>query len=501
MLERLPVLVGAGQLTHRTRDVAELREPLDLMADAARRAIADAGAAALAHRIDSVRVVNMISASHPDPAAALAARLDLAPGERLYTALGGNGPQWLVNRTADDLAAGRIRAALLAGAEAMHALRIAAQHRASLPWTRRYGQPAMIGDTRQGSHPDEWNHGAQMPAQIYPLFEIALRAHERRTPADHAARLAALCASFSRVAARHACAWFRDLKTAAEIGTVSAANRMIAYPYPKYMNAIINVDQAAAVVMTTAAEARALGIPATRCVHLHGAGECHDHWFIKDRVSFHDSPALTAALELALGQAGVAASDLGPIDVYSCFPIAIEVAARALGVEADGSRPLTVTGGLPYFGGPGNNYAMHAIATMIDRLRAEPGAFGVVSAVGWYLTKHAAGVYGVAPPGRPWARPDLERRQRAIDATPHPPAVAAAEGAARVETYTVVHDREGAPESAIVVARLLDGRRVFTNVDPDRDLFATLEREEMVGAAGTVTTAADGRNRFRFAGG
>lgn len=500
MLERLPVLIGVGQLTHRAAAVTEIREPLDLMSDAARLAIDDTGAGGVARRIDSVRVVNVISTSYADPAGSLAARLDLAPGERLYTAVGGNGPQWLVNRTADDLDAGRIRLALLAGGEAMHALRIAAKARVTLDWTRQHGHPAMIGDTRQGSHPDEWNHGAQMPAHIYPLFEIALRARERRTPAAHAARLAALCASLSRVAATHPQAWFRDARSAEEIGTVSADNRMVAYPYPKFMNAIINVDQAAAVIMTTAGEARALGVPSARCVYLHGAGECHDHWFIKDRVTFGDSPAMAGAFELALAQAGIAAPDLGPVDLYSCFPVAVEIAARALGLPADGSRALTVTGGLPYFGGPGNNYSMHAIATMIARLRHEPDAFGLVSALGWYLTKHAAGVYAVAPPSRPWRRADLERKQREIDATPGPPAVATADGPARVETYTVVHDRDGGAESAIVVARLLDDRRVFSNVDPDADVLAMLEREDVVGAPGSVRSTTDGHNVFRFAG-
>jgi len=501
MLERLPVLIGAGQLTHRAGTVAEVREPLDLMTEAARLALADAGPSATAARIDSVRIVNILSASYPDPAGALASRLDLAPGERLYTAVGGNGPQWLVNRTADDLAAGRVRMALLAGAEAMHGLRIAAKQRVSFEWTRQHGHPTMIGDTRLGSHPDEWNHGAQMPAHIYPLFEIAYRAREARTPRAHAARLAALCASFARIAATHPHAWFREAKTADEIGTVSAENRMVAYPYPKYMNAIINVDQAAAVIMTTAAEARALAIPAARCVYLHGAGECHDHWFIKDRVSYDESPAMAASFALALAQADRHAADLGPVDVYSCFPVAVEIAARALGFPDDGSRPLTVTGGLPYFGGPGNNYSLHAIATMIDRLRSEPETFGLVSALGWYLTKHAAGIYGVPPPTRPWARPDVARTQRDIDAMPHPPSVATADGAARVETYTVVHDREGRAVSAIVVARLLDGGRAFTNVEPDADLLAELERADMVGAAGTVRSTTHGHNVFRFDGG
>ncbi|MBI3768998.1 MAG: acetyl-CoA acetyltransferase [Deltaproteobacteria bacterium] len=496
MLDRLPILVGAGQCTHHTDDLVDAHEPLALMEEAARAACVDAGRAALARRIDSVRVVNVLSGVGNDPAGALAARLELPAGERLYTALGGNAPQWLVNRTADDLAAGRVRLALLAGAEAMHTLRLAAMRGVGLTWMRGSSRATTIGDTRQGSHPDEWRHGAQVPAQIYPLFEIALRAHEGREPAAHSARIAALSASFAGVAATHPHAWFRDAKSAAEIMTITPQNRMVAFPYPKFMNAIMGVDQGAAVLMTTAAEARRMGIPESRWIYLHGGGDAHDLWYVRDRLDYHSSVGMRIAFEEALTQAGIDAAALGPVDLYSCFPVAAQFAARVLGFPSDGSRPLTVIGGLAYFGGPGNNYVMHAIATMVDRLRAAPASFGLVSGLGWYMTKHAVGIYGAAPPARPWERPACTLRQAEIDALPHPRCVAIAEGRARIETYTVLHDREGVAHEAIIVARFDNGTRVFANVDPDRDLFATLEREEMVGAPGVVRTAPDGRNRF-----
>jgi acetyl-CoA C-acetyltransferase len=501
MLGRLPVIVGVAQRTYRTDDPAAGREPLLMMEDVARAACADARTSGLAARVDSVRVVNMISASYADPAGALAERLGFVAGERAYTSVGGNTPQWLVNRTADDLVASRVRIALIAGAEALHTLRLAAKHRIALPWAQHRRHPPMIGDSRMGSHPDEWRHGAQMPLQIYPLFEIALRAHRREAPAAHHERLAALSASFARVAAENPDAWFRDGKTAATIGTVTERNRMVAFPYPKFMNPIIAVDQAAALVMTTAAEARTLGVPPERCIYLHGGGDAHDIWWIKDRVDYYSSPGMALAFEQALAQAAVASPALGPIDVYSCFPVASAFAANLLGFPADGSRSLTVTGGLPYFGGPGNNYATHAIVAMAERLRAAPGAFGLVSGLGWYMTKHAVGIYSAAPPARPWERPDAEGLQARIDGLAHPTAVATATGRARIETYTVVHDHEGAVSNAVIVARLEDGTRTFASLDPDPDAFALLEREEMVGALGHVRTDGESRNRFRLVGG
>lgn len=440
-------------------------------------------------------------AAYEDPAGALATLLSVPTGERLYTAIGGNGPQWLVNRAADDLVAGRCRAVLIAGAEALYTLRIASRASVMLPWTQGRGRAATIGDDRQGSHPDEWRYGLQMPTQIYPLFEVALRAHERRAPADHLARLARLCAGFAAVAAEHPCAWFRDGKSAAEIGTPTPVNRKVAYPYPKFMTSILDVDQAAAIVVTTDEEARRLGIPPSRWVYVHGGGEANDLWHLKDRVDFHSSPGLAEAMRQALEQASVGADGIDLLDLYSCFPVAPQLAARALGVPTDGSRTLTVTGGLPYFGGPGNAYVLHSIATMVERLRIRPDAYGLVSALGWYFTKHAVGVYGMRPPQGPWRRADVKARQARIDALEHPECVMQAEGGGAIETYTVLYDRENAATDALLVLRCDDGRRTFALAEPDAGFLTALEREEMVGAVGRIFTRPDGRNGFRVAGG
>lgn len=501
MDERLPIVVGVGQVTEQSDDLARKREPIVLAEEAARLAFADAQCVRLPARVDSVRVVNMLSgAAYDDPPQRLAERLALAPGERLYTAIGGNGPQWLINSAADDIAAGRRRVVLIAGGEALHTLRLAARQGVDLAWSRGSGRARTVGDHRQGSHQDEWNYGLQMPTQIYPLFEVALRAQERRAPAAHLAHLAGLSASLSAVAATHPNAWFRDGKSAEQIGTPSAVNRIVAYPYPKYMTSIIDVDQAAAVLVTNVAEARALGIPASRWVYVHGGGEANDIWHIKDRVDYHSSPGMAEAYRQALEQAAIAPSALDHVDLYSCFPVAVQIGARLLGFPTDGTRQLTTTGGLPYFGGAGNNYALHAVVTMVERLRGRSGAFGLVSALGWYLTKHAVGIYGSAAPARPWARSGPKERQALIDALPHPEFVTDATGQGTVETYTVLHDRDGAPHEGIVLVRCEDGRRTLALMEPSVDVFAAFEAEEMVGARGTLAARADRRLELRLRG-
>ena len=482
---RQPILVGVGQVANRAADPGEVIEPLELMAAAARRAASDAELGSHFSEVDSLTVINCISRAYADPPGFLAARLGMHPRERVYTSMGGNSPQWRINETADRIARGEVRLALLAGAETMHGLQLARRAGVKLDWAEA-GTPEMVGDNRWGNNDVEQRHHALMPTNVYPLFENALRAHRGWSIAHHRDYLAALCARMAAVARDNPTAWFRDGKSAAEIAAVGPHNRMIAFPYPKFMNSIIGVDQAAAVVMTDVDTARSLGIPQSKWVYLRGCGDATDHWLVSDRVNFWSSPAIRLAGERALAQARLDIGDIDHFDLYSCFPCAVQIAADMLGIAVDEPRPLTVTGGLPYHGGPGNNYSTHAVACMVERLRAEPGATGIVTGVGWYLTKHAVGVYSSAPPEHPFAREDPKQYQPRIDAEPHPELAAGASGPATVETYTVQHDRDGTPAIGIVVARLGDGRRCWANIT-DTTVLERIEQQELIGSAGHVS--------------
>jgi acetyl-CoA C-acetyltransferase len=489
--DHTPILVGAGQLTQRDGDLATALDPLAMMEVVARRAADDAGAAAtLLARVDSVAVVNVLCWPYANPPRDLAGRLGIRPAEALYTTVGGNTPQWLVNETAARIADGRVRVALLAGAEAVRTVMRARKARHQLAWASGGdGGPVVIGDPRDGTSEHEVAHGFMLPTQIYPLFENAIRARAGRTVVEHQRALGGLCAGLSAVAATNPHAWFPEARTAEEIATVSPANRMIGFPYPKLMNAIIEVDQAAAVLMTSAEEARALGVPRDRWVYLRGSGQAHDHWFVSDRVDYAISPAIREAGRQALAAAGIGIDGVAHLDLYSCFPAAVQMGRDALGIAPDDPRPLTVTGGLPYFGGPGNNYSLHAIAEMMTRVRAQPGSVGLVTALGWYVTKHAVGVYSTAPGEGPFVREDPAPRQAALDAEPAPELAREPSGGAIIETYTVLHDREGTPVRGLVIGRLDDGRRFLATAPDDRRVLEELTVREGVGRRGRVWTA------------
>ncbi len=313
--------------------------------------------------------------------------------------------------------------------------------------------------------------------------------------AAHQPRLGKLCARFSRVAAHHPYAWFRQPRSAAEIATVTPQNRLVGFPYPKYRNAIMEVDQSAALLMTSVGAARQLGIDPSRWVYLWGCGDAQDLWFVSERVNYHSSPASRAAGEQALGMAGVTIGDIERFDLYSCFPSAVQIGRDMLGIRADDARPLTVSGGLPYHGGPGNNYMTHAIATLMAQLRAAPGDKGLVTGLGWYLTKHSVGIYSGAPPPRRWRRHVPDHDQAGLDSMPHPPLATTPQGRGVIETYTVLHDRGGAPIRGIIVCRLDDGRRFIANTPDDRGVYDGLMAQEGIGRPGAVSSR-DGMNVF-----
>ena len=492
-----PIIVGVGQKTYHPGGSEATPSPLEMMEGVAREAERDAGASGLLAKLDSVRVVNIMSWPSADPPADLAARLGAGDGERGYSTVGGNTPQWLVNDTAEAIARGNTRLALLVGGEAVYTVR-EARKRNEMPQWEELGRPkANLGDRRRGFSDMELKYGGHLPIRSYPLFENAIRAHHGWTMDEHVRRMSELAAGFAAVAKDNPHAWFRDGKSASEIGTTSPVNRMICFPYTKFLNAIMEVDQAAAVLMTSESAARELGIPEERWIYLHGCGDATDLWFVSERANYHESPGIRAAGKRALDMAGVTIDDVAHLDLYSCFPCAVQLGRDALGIAPDDPRPLTVTGGLAYAGGPANNYTMHAIANMVERLRAEPDDLGLVSGLGWYVTKHAIGVYGAKRPSGEWERTDPAVDQAAVDAISRPELVEAAGGPATIEAYTVVYGREGI-EHGVAVGRLEDGRRCMALTPPgDTDLAEAMTQREFVGERITVRhDSENGVNHF-----
>ncbi|GBF57389.1 hypothetical protein PbB2_01056 [Candidatus Phycosocius bacilliformis] len=501
-----PVLIGGGQFTYRGPAEA-CPTPIDLCKLAAQSAAQDAGLAAghLA-QLDGLAVVgftidaggNLSRMPIPrakNPPNALAAALGATPAWKTYTHVGGNTPQALVNEAAERIAAGQNKFVLLAGAEFLGSMMklMQAGEFAALAGHQIDDEevPAMFGDGRDGCSRYEARHGLEFPANVYPMFENAYRAHLGRSLSDHQSAMGALFAPFTEVASRNPFAWFPKVQSPDSLSQVDPSNRMVGFPYPKRLNAIIQVDQSAAVILASYEHACALGIDPAQMVFLHGCADTIEKWNILERVNYHSSPAMRIGAREAFAMAGKSLSDMAFFDLYSCFPIAVEIACQEIGLATDDPRGLTLTGGLPYFGGPGNNYSMHGIVEMIHRCRAKPGAYGFLNANGWFLTKHAFGIYSTTPTAGHWSRPAKSTYQHEIDAMAAPSIVETPQGDGVIEAYTIVHARDGM-RMGIVIGRDSHGQRFVANTPKgDTAIMADLEASEGVGRAGRVHQEGD----------
>ena len=374
---RTPVVVGVGQAGQRLADPAAGLEPIALMADAARAALADAGAGL---SVDTVAVAEIISWRYPDPGALLARGLGIEPRTTILTTTGGNSPQMLVNRLAAGIVAGRHDTVLLGGVECMYSRRRARRQepKAWLPWSQPDDPPCpnVWGDDRPGSTQYEMAHRALAPTQVYPLLETALRHAAGRGIAEHQHAIGELWSRFAAVAATNPHAWTPVAYSPDEIRVPSPDNRLVTFPYTKRMCANLDVDQAAAVVLTSYATATAAGIAPDRMVFPLAGADAHDHYFVTERASLGASTAIGIAAHAALAAAGHTLDDVARFDLYSCFPSAVQLALASIGLDAADDRPLTVTGGLAFAGGPGNDYVTHSIAAMVEACRADPGQHG-----------------------------------------------------------------------------------------------------------------------------
>jgi acetyl-CoA C-acetyltransferase len=481
---RIPVIVGAAQFIQRDVELAEALDPLAMLCRVARQAAQDAGGGdGLLESLDTICLVDAVG-WHPENAPSLLAD---ALGSRATTyvtaPIGGETGLSLINGAAARIAAGQSHAAFVGGIHLLKSLRAAIQKRVRLPWPKGgRGELQWWSDPRAGETPLERRHGLEQPTEFYPLFENALRARRRQGLQAHRAALGRLFSPMTRVAAQNPYAWFPIERSSDELCTVTPKNRMVAYPYTKYLNAILDTDQAAGVLLMSDEAARSAGLPRDRSMYWLGGSYAEEKsWFVSERADLSRSEALGACASRVLDSAGATMQELDFIDFYSCFPVAVELACEAYGIAEDDPRGLTITGGLPYAGGPGSNYTTHAVAAMLERVRAKPGSIGLCSGNGWYLTKHSAALFGSEP--RP-ARP-RDAGAKAVGAEPLPIANECS-GTGRVEAYTVTYDREGAPRRGIILGRLESGQRFVANTPHDRALLEALVARELCGAAGKV---------------
>ena len=494
--DRTPVLVGAGQFMQRPENPVEALEPLAMMGEALEAAANDAAAPSL---LGSATHIWVVKGAWPysNPGAALAERF----GAQSRTGLsvdGGNTPQSLVNKACLAISQGEADVVLIVGAEGIWSRRRARRAGERIPYTTQTDSvpDEQLGKDMTMNNEVELERGLQQPINIYPVFESAFRHSRGETVEKHRDRVSKLWEKFNQTACANPYAWVRNAMTADEIRNPSPSNRLIGFPYTKAMNSNWDLDQAAALILCSAQAARSAKVPQDRWVFPHSGTAGNDTEFVSNRGDLHSSPAIRVAGPRAMNLAGIGVDDIDHVDIYSCFPSAVQISATELGFGLD--RSLTETGGLTFAGGPLNNYVTHAIATMAGVLRDEPGAIGLCSANGGYLTKHAFGVYSTQPPSQASQGGfAYENCQPEIDQFPSVDLDSSYTGKATLEAYTVMHDAEG-PKMALAAVRTGTGdgalsgstaRQWAHNSDPD--LLESLMSSEHIGHTVEITDKFD----------
>ncbi len=457
-----PVIVGVGQVAQRTPDLDALHDPAALAAQALRAAAEDTGAGeTLLQQVDAVFAVASASWSYRDMGAEVAGRLGVSPQSTVMSArFGGDAGQVLVNEAGQVIADGEAEVVLVCGAEAGATLAAAQKAGVQPQWPQQDAgtrPDRVVGSEREANNGPETAAGLSVPVYTYALMESALRRKLGETPEEHQRRITELWSGFSEIAAQNEHAWIPQSFTPEQLATVGDDNRAVSSPYSKLLCANLTVDLAAGLVVTSVAAADAAGVPQDRWVFLHAGAAAYDEWFVSERADLAASPAIRTIGQAALDHAQLGIDDVAHVDLYSCFPAAVQIAADELGLPVgDPKRPLSVTGGLTFAGGPGNNYGTHAVATLVERLRRDPDAYGLSTSLGWFVTKHALGIYSAQPPTQPY-----RALHPVLEPAPKRPALADYAGPGVLEAATAQYARDGRPEVAILSVLTPDGARML----------------------------------------
>ncbi|MEO1322410.1 MAG: acetyl-CoA acetyltransferase [Pseudomonadota bacterium] len=497
----IPVLVGVGQITDHwdgTSGADGAPSPHSLCVSASQIALKDAGIAA--SEIDTLAVIRINEDSvprrrhphghNPNLPGTIARDLGASPSQAIYSGVGGQSPQALANEMAARIFNGEAECALVTGSEAIKASKAARKHELEIDWSDDDGLE--IDDRGMGEmllSRAEIKHGLVAPAYFYALFENAMAARDGQTRSERRKAMAELFSKFAAVAATNPHAQFDTKDFDADfLAAPSRKNYPFADPFLKWHIAQDAVSMGSAFLIMSEDKADALGITAEKRVYLHGGGEASDY-NLSERPVIDGSWAMDIALNRALDQAGKTAAEMHAFDLYSCFPCAVFSSMAVLGIDhTTETRPLTVTGGLPYFGGPGNNYSSHALVSMAEWLRAHPGEFGLVLANGGWMTKEAAGVWSTTKPEGFTAVETMAKPDTPVTLTTNVES-------GTIETYTVTYGREG-PTGGIIFARTDDGQRFIAVAKPEA-LPRLLEEESPVGLKVTAETDNE-TNHFSF---
>ena len=509
-----PVIVGVGDIKDSSTDLLDVEEPKYLILQAIHAAARDTNlppyaSEHLLSEIDSIDVVRTWTWPYDDLAGDLAQEIRAKPKHKITTCRhGGDQPAKLIDEAARRISYSQSKVAVVAGGEALASLSTYMNKKGSPPphWTpTNEGMDTIFAHEREQYQKGLGaSHGIGAPIQVYPLYENALRAHRGQLISQNHSESAQMYSDFAETASHNEYAWSggKPCEHEETIRTLSKRNRMICFPYPLLMTAFNNVNLSAACILTSTEYARELGIPESQWVYVRGGAGTRDSEEFWLRPNFHTSPSISRSLDAALESSKLTASEIDAYDFYSCFPVVPKLACIHLGLPSVSpyKKPISLLGGLTFFGGAGNNYSTHSITHMTRFLRERKGKNGLVLANGGVVTYQHSLCLSTLPPSTEDVYPErnlipencTSLDTSAIDEDPH--------GKAVVETYTVDFERNGKPVLGHVVGKLIcNGKRFLANHANEKTLMDLCSSTtEPIGRKGNVKAGENGRNLFTF---
>ncbi|KKN25812.1 hypothetical protein LCGC14_0881000 [marine sediment metagenome] len=475
-----PVIVGASQYTQ-PKEIQNPLDPLKLIAKVSQLAIENTEITNIKEFIDAVYLVHFASWSYEDAPAELCEMLGIKPSIKTLSSGGGNTSLRLLNEAALSITEGKSKMILLTGGETWYSTSLARKGKKVLNWPKQKVSKYPEAGKMKSLSKFELKYNLSLPSLSFALLETALRAASGRSLEDHQLSIGKLYEKFSQVGSNNPFAWLKKSRSAQEIITPTQINRNVSHPYTKYMCSNPFVDQSGAVLLTNQEFAEELNIEPSKWIYLMGGGNLQNIFSITQRPSLVNSPAVKHASRLSLAQAGLKIEDIDLFDFYSCFPSMVQLIRNALKIKEDDPRPLTLTGGMAFSGGPWNNYSLHPVITAVDLIRKNPSLKIMQVANGGYNTKLSVGIYGKAPPQKQWNNDEFLGEQKEILKEELPKPVEIANGILTIKAYTIIYKRDGTPDYGVVLGILENGSRTLGFLKEDSIIQHNLTQQELVG--------------------
>ena len=503
--DNTPVIVGVGDIIDKRK--VDGPDPLTLLGKASEIAFEDTGIRNVIDYLDAIGVVrfsvdfstatNQSRFGYSNFPRSLANKIGVKKDiSELYSGMGGNAPQVLLQEISKKIHANEIHCALISGGEVLQTMISKLKSGEKLNWEDSAGgEPEIIGINDEGFSKEEKKHYMDLPSNVYPIFANAIRSSKSQSSEEHLRECSELFSKFSKVASLNPKAWFPKFRTPEEIEEISDSNRLVGFPYTKYLNSMIRVNMASSLVVMSEKLTKELKIPQNKKVYIHGSCVLNDIWNVSKRPSLNESPAIRECGKEVLSQAGISLSEISFLDIYSCFPSAVQIAQKELSLDSNDDRPLTVTGGLPYFGGPGNAYTMFSSSEMVKKLRSNPNDYGMITANSWFLTKHAINIFSCKPPQEIDWKKDFIKLQSEINSREIKNFNTKPNGLGKVISYTIVQGRKNL-EYGIVIGELEDKSKFIANILGEQSFLKKLTENELLGIKGEVKHTSE-RNIFK----